>query len=208
MDESTPCIGARGEALAVSSIVRHSGFGLRHSERSDVVLIPFGSAGDVLPFVWLGRLLRERGHRVTIITAVVFDDFVRATGMDFVGIGTHAEFDDILKNPDVWTGVRGPEIILKMAGDSDAQQLDAICAALPNLENAVLIAPGTAFGARLAREKLGIPLINVNLQPVCYVSVFETPILGPHLAWVSRMPRWLKRILFHLPNPMDGKAGP
>ena len=50
-----------------------------------MILLPFGSAGDVLPFVWLGRLLRERGHRVTIITSAPFDDFVRATGMDFCG---------------------------------------------------------------------------------------------------------------------------
>ena len=170
--------------------------------------MPFGSAGDVLPFVWLGRLLRERGHRVTIITAVVFADFVQATGLNFVGIGTQEEFDDILKNPEVWSGVRGPEIIFKMAGDSTARQFEAIREALPDLRSALLIAPGTAFGARLAREKLGIPLISVNLQPVCYLSLTETPIMGPHLAWVSRMPRWLKRILFHLPNPIDGRAGP
>src|SRR5258708_7138335 len=131
------------------------------------------SANGVLPSCWFGRLLRERGHRVTMITSVVFDDFVRATGLDFVGIGTHAEFDDILKNPDVWSGVRGPEIILRMAGDSTARQFDAIHAALPDVQSALLIAPGTAFGARLAREKLGIPLINVHLQPVCYVSLFE-----------------------------------
>src|SRR5450631_3737971 len=179
----------------VSSFVRHSGFGLRHSERSDVVLMPFGSAGDVFPFVWLGRLLRNRGHRVTIITAVVFDEFVHATGLNFVGIGTPAEFDDILKNPDVWSAVRGPELIFKLAGGSTARQFAAIRHALPDLRNVLLIAPGTAFGARLAREKLGIPLISVNLQPVCYISLVETPIMGPHLAWVSRMPRWLKRIL-------------
>jgi rhamnosyltransferase subunit B len=218
MDESTLSHAAKGGTNSISSFVRHSGFGLRHSERSDVglrhlersdiVLMPFGSAGDVLPFIWLGRLLRERGHRVTMITAVVFDDFVRATGMDFVGIGTHAEFDDILKNPEVWSGVRGPELIFKLAGDSTIRQFEAIRDALPDTRNAVLIAPGTAFGARLARENLGIPLISVNLQPVCYLSLIETPIVGPHLAWVSRMPRWLKRILFHLPNPMDGQAGP
>ncbi len=173
-----------------------------------MVLIPFGSAGDVLPFVWLGRLLRERGHRVTIITAVVFADFVNATGLNFVGIGTQAEFDDILRNPDVWSAVRGPELILQLAGESTARQFEAIRGALPDPRNGLLIAPGTAFGARLAREKLGIPLISVNLQPVCYISMFETPIMGPHLAWVSRMPRWLKRILFHLPNPLDGRAGP
>ena len=192
----------------VSSFVRHSDFEIRDSKRRDVVLIPFGSAGDVLPFIWLGRLLRERGHRVTIISSAPFDDFVRATGLSFVGLGTEAEFDEIIKNPDVWSAVRGPELILELAGDLTRRQFEAIRAAVPDRRSALLIAPGTAFGARLAREKLGIPLISVNLQPICYISEYETPIMGPHLAWMSRMPRWLKRLLFRLPNPLDRRAGP
>ena len=33
------------------------------------LLVPVGSHGDVHPFVGIGRALRERGHRVTMITA-------------------------------------------------------------------------------------------------------------------------------------------
>ncbi len=208
MDAEQTRQGANETPNDVSSFGRHSNLDNPHSERGDVILLPFGSAGDVLPFVWLGRLLRERGHRVTIITAVVFADFVRATGLNFVGVGTEQEFDAILRDPEVWSAVRGPEIILQLAGDSTARQFEAISAAMVDPSRTFLIAPGTAFGARLAREKLSLPLISVHLQPVCYISLFETPILGPHLAWVSRMPRWLKRILFHLPNPIDRRAGP
>src|SRR5262249_47930534 len=149
------------ESPGVSSFDRDSDLVIRDSKRRDVVLIPFGSAGDVLPFVWLGRLLRERGHRVTIITSAPFDDFVRATGLNFIGLGTAAEFDEIITNPDVWSAVRGPELILQLAGDLTLRQFEAIRRALPEARNALLIAPGTAFGARLAREKLGLPLISV-----------------------------------------------
>ena len=200
----------------VSSFVRVSGFGLRHaaaldgghSERSDVILAPIGSAGDVLPFVWLGRVLRERGHRVTLITAVVFEDVVRATGLDFVGLGSEEGFDEVLRNPDVWHGWRGPEIIFRHLGESTQLLYDAIGRTVTPGRSTLLVAPGTAFGARLAREKLGLPLISVQLQPVCYLSMYETPQLSPPLGWVSRMPRWFKRILFRLPNPMDRGAGP
>ncbi len=192
----------------VSSFVRPSGFGLRHSERSDVILTPMGSAGDVLPFVWLGRLLRERGHRVTILTAVVFDEIIGATGLNFVGLGTAAEFDALIANPDVWHGWRGPELIFRHVGDSTASTFAAIRAAVRPGTPTLLVAPGTSFAARLAREKLGLPLIGVHLQPACYLSVHETPILAPQLAWVSRLPRWAKKILFRLPNPMDRWAGP
>lgn len=192
----------------VSSFLRPAGFDIRHSERSDVILTPMGSAGDVLPFVWLGRLLRARGHRVTILTAVVFDEIIAATGLNFVGLGTEAEFDALIANPDIWHGWRGPELIFRSVGESTASTFEAIRAEVRRDTATLLVAPGTSFAARLAREKLGLPLVGVHLQPACYLSVHETPILAPQLAWVSRMPRWAKRILMRLPNPMDRWAGP
>lgn len=191
-----------------SSFVRPSDFERRQLERSDVILTPMGSAGDVLPFVWLGRLLRERGHHVTIITAVVFDEIVRATGLNFVGLGTPEEFDALIADPDVWHGWRGPELIFRHVGKSTASMFDAIRDAVRPGAATLLLAPGTSFAARLAREKLGLPLIGVHLQPACYLSTHETPILAPQLAWVTRMPRWVKEILLGLPNPMDRWAGP
>ncbi len=196
------------DGMGHASFVHHSDFDIRQAERSDVILTPMGSAGDVLPFVWLGRLLRERGHHVTIITAVVFDEIIRATGLNFVGLGTRDEFDALIADPNVWHGWRGPELIFRHVGKSTASTFAAIRDAVRPGAATLLLAPGTSFAARLAREKLGLPLIGVHLQPACYLSIHETPILGPHLAWVTRMPRWVKEILLRLPNPMDRWAGP
>ncbi len=49
-----------------------------------IVLMPFGSAGDVFPFIWLGKLLKARGHRVTLITACILSEEDDAAGIDFV----------------------------------------------------------------------------------------------------------------------------
>ena len=60
-----------------------------------IILLPFGSAGDVFPFIWLGRHLRTRGHSVTMITACLFEEYARAAGLDFVPLGKPEDFDVI-----------------------------------------------------------------------------------------------------------------
>ena len=71
------------------------------------LLTPFGSAGDVNPFLWMGRLLQARGHQVEIITAPMFQDFAEKSGIAFTSIGDAEEFDRILHHPDLWKPYRG-----------------------------------------------------------------------------------------------------
>jgi rhamnosyltransferase subunit B len=67
----------------------------------------------------------------------------------------------------------------------------------------LMIAPLTAFGARMAREKHGIPLLTVHLQPLAFMSAHDTPVMHRSLAWFCDLPPALKRLLFSLPNPVD-----
>jgi rhamnosyltransferase subunit B len=54
---------------------------------AEILLLPFGSAGDVFPFIWLGRHLMARGHRVTMITACLFEEQARKAGLNFIPLG-------------------------------------------------------------------------------------------------------------------------
>ncbi|QYC42891.1 4'-demethylrebeccamycin synthase [Nonomuraea coxensis DSM 45129] len=57
-----------------------------------VLLVAHGSDGDVLPFVRLGGVLRERGHDVTLLTHAPYRERVEAAGLDFVPVDTHDAF--------------------------------------------------------------------------------------------------------------------
>jgi rhamnosyltransferase subunit B len=70
------------------------------------------------------------------------------------------------------------------------------------------MAAGTVFGARLIREKLGVPLIVVHLQPAVFLSEHDTPVFLEGFDFLSRLPRPLKRLALSMPNPMDMGAGP
>lgn len=165
-----------------------------------LLLLPFGSAGDVFPFIWLGRRLLARGHRVTMITACLFEQQARAAGLAFVPIGRAGDFEAMMRDPRLWQAGHGSRLVFEFATAATEPYLAAIeqCGSAD-----LLLAPMTAFGARLAREKHGIPLVTVHLQPIVFMSAYETPLLHPAMRWLRHMPVWFKRLLFSLPNPVD-----
>jgi rhamnosyltransferase subunit B len=170
-----------------------------------IVLMPFGSAGDVFPFLWLGKLLKARGHRVTMISACLFAKAAELAGIDFFPLGTEEEFEAIAKDKRIWKPVVGSRLVLDHAVEYSAKYLAAV-EAIGDVD--LLLAPLTAFGARMAREKHGIPLITVHLQPMVFMSAYETPLLHPCIKWFRGLPLWLKKFLFSLPNGIDLMALP
>jgi rhamnosyltransferase subunit B len=176
---------------------------------SHIALLPFGSAGDVFPFLWLGRLLKSRGHRVTMIVACVFEEVARAAGMEVIPLGKKEDFDRFIADPRVWQLYRGTKLVFEFAGESTETFLQPIEARHGSEDQFdLLLAPCTAFGARLAREKLGTPLINVHLQPAVMISAHEMPILFPGMQHLRRLPLWFRQWLIRLPNPADRFSAP
>ncbi len=167
---------------------------------SHLLLLPFGSAGDVFPFIWLGRQLLARGHRVTMITACLFEEQARRAGLEFVAWGKADEFEAMIRDPRIWKLGQGTKVVFDFA----AKAVEPYLAAIESCEKPdLMLAPVTAFGARLAREIHGTPLITVHLQPAVFLSVHETPLLHPAMKWLRAMPVWFKKALFSLPNPVD-----
>lgn len=168
--------------------------------RLHVLLLPFGSAGDVFPFIWLGRHLLARGHRVTMITACLFEEQARRAGLEFVGMGRAEEFEAMIRDPRIWKLGHGTKVVFDFAAAAVEPYLAAIesCGKVD-----VMLAPVTCFAGRLAREKHGVPLLTVHLQPAVFLSVHETPLLHPAMKALRALPVWMKKALFALPNPVD-----
>lgn len=63
------------------------------------ILTPVGSAGDVNPFIVIGRELRRRGHRVTLIAPAVFADIAKNAELSFVAVGTAEDYERATSDP-------------------------------------------------------------------------------------------------------------
>ena len=203
------CAGARRVSFCViCASLRHPFRTVPLNPNSRILLLPVGSAGDVFPFIWLGRLLRARGHRVTMITVGIFEEAAKRAGLEFVEFGTRAEFEAIQRDARIWKPYQATQLVFDFAGRNATRGRDAISEIVKRERPALMIGSLLAFGARLAREQFGIPLVTVHLQPSVMISMHDTPVFFSEAAWISRLPRWLKQIIFSLPNPADTHAKP
>ena len=142
-----------------------------------VLIQAVGSAGDVHPFVALGRALRARGHDVRLVTNGAFRAAVEAAGLGFVELGTAEEYRQLIGNPDLWHPRRGPQVVFRdgllprLAAATDLVLAEARAGA------DVLVGSTLAWPARIAREVLGVPLVVAHLAPSVLPSSVRAPLL-------------------------------
>lgn len=166
-----------------------------------ILLFAIGTAGDVHPSIAIGRGLRERGHHVTFITNAYFEDAVRRAGLEFEANGTAEEYLRTVDDPELWKFGKGFRVLFEQI----------LAQVRPNYElirreyragETIVVAPASAFGARLAAEKLGVPLVHLHLQPMVLRSRYEQPgatvpawfkpILRPlREVWLAALDRWI-----------------
>ncbi len=158
------------------------------------VLVAIGSAGDVNPFLGLAGELAGRGHRVTLVANAYFVPETLPARVALVPLGSEEEFEAVTRDPDVWRGARGTRKVIEFGLIRPIRPVyDAIAARYVAGET-VVVAGSLAVGARVAHDKLGVPLASVHLQPSILRSAFDTPVLpGPP---VHRLPRVLKPLAF------------
>lgn len=159
-----------------------------------ILLTPVGSAGDVHPLIGLALALRDRGHRVKLVLSGYFSELAERLNLDHVALGTKEEFLQLASDPRLWHPFKGYPYIVRTLKPYVRRQYE-IVAEHHRQDPTVVIGPCMAFGARIAREKLGVPLVSLHLQPAVLWSEHESPTLYGMLSG-PRVPRWLKRWQF------------
>ncbi|HEX8202711.1 MAG TPA: glycosyltransferase [Isosphaeraceae bacterium] len=159
-----------------------------------VLLVPFGSYGDVHPFLGLAQALRARGHRVTFLLNEFFGPLVRRLGFEQVPIGAAALFEEAMRHPDLWHPRRAFGVVAGAALEHARLAVPMIAERFTPGQT-VAVGGSLAFSVRLAQETLGIPAATVHLQPGILHSNHETPAY-PGFETPGWWPRWLKRAFF------------
>ncbi len=174
----------------------------------DFLLPTLGSAGDVIPVLCLGRGLLQRGHAATVVANEEFEEQVQKAGLGFVPMGTRAEAQKLFADPRLWNPNKGFECIAERVIGPNVRRLYEVIATRFS-QNTVVAASPVCFGARIAQDKLGVPLATVHVQPSLLRSLIDSGRLG-RMPMGPKLPRFLKAGLMALLDQhlIDKKLGP
>jgi rhamnosyltransferase subunit B len=162
--------------------------------RLNVLLPTLGSAGDVHPFIGLGLALKARGHRATLLTNPYFRSSIEAQGLGFLAVGSLADVESAIADPDLWHARRGFEVVARRV------ILPSIETVYRHIEShadadTVVAASSISLGARIAQERLGLPTASIHLQPTVVRSLIDSGMFG-NVRISAAQPAWFKRALF------------
>lgn len=165
--------------------------------KTQVILIPIGSAGDVFPFLALGKELQQRKHHVAVMTNPIFKTNVGQAGLEFIDLGSEQELrtagtdDRLHQSAEAW------KLALRWGAIGTMRQTVSYLKDRRKRCQTLLVASPLSFGARLASEAYDIPLATVVLSPFILRSVYDAPTIKP--MWLGDwMPQLLKSLQYRI----------
>lgn len=161
---------------------------------SQILLNPIGSAGDVFPFLALGRELQKRGHHVAVMTNRLFIENIGQAGLEFIEVGTTEALRAVGKDPRLHRSGNAWKLALKWGAVGTMRQSFEIIRQRIKKCDTMVVAPCTGFGARIAAEKFKVPLATIVLSPFVIRSVHQSPLINPMVLgdWVPRFSKQLQ----------------
>lgn len=162
-----------------------------------VLLAPFVAAGDVHPLLGIGIALRDRGHQVTVATNDQFAPLVKRLGLAFVSTGTVDEYLAITRDPNLARPLNAVRVGFARSVIPLTRRLYTIIERWYEPGQSVVAAAGLALGARVAQERLGVPLVTIHLQPASFRSVHQSSRL-PFLVLPDWFPRRVKTAVYNV----------
>ena len=158
-----------------------------------VILATMGTDGDVFPYLELGAVIAQNGHRVTLAAPATYQAHAVACGLEFCSLVTVEEVDRMLAEPDLWHPLRSGLFMTRWGGPLIPRQY----AALDHLSRepgSVIVANPGLLAARLVQEKRGCPMASLLLQPGLLPSCIAPPTMPAGLSIPPWLPTPLRRL--------------
>lgn len=162
-----------------------------------LALVTMGSLGDVHPLVGLGKAMAARGHAVTLMTNPVFEQLAHDQGLGFQAVGTAEHQAQTLSHPKLWHSIDGLGVLwrymLRPALWPTLHVLNTWRNQQVAGDRLLVVANPMAFGARLANEAWGLPLVSAYTAATMLRTSLP-PMTLAQWSLPSGVPQWLPRL--------------
>lgn len=143
-----------------------------------VILVSFGSYGDINPFIWMAKILNENGHQAVIISNRVFQNPIEKEGITFYGIGNNSAYNEVFESIDLTSADNKPrdmfknlKMFIKTICFDPIDETINIIQRIKD-DNTLIMNSMLAFGATLAAYRFSIPQKTIALSPTV-ISSFD-----------------------------------
>jgi UDP:flavonoid glycosyltransferase YjiC (YdhE family) len=154
-----------------------------------IVFTPWGSLGDLHPYLAVALEMKRRGHDVLIATSDVYREKAEGEGLRFHSV--RPDLRQYLEHPeqmaDVMDRLRGPEMLFRrILMPAVRDMYDDLIGAVTGAD--LLVSHVAMCAAPMVAEKLGLRWVSVALQPAVFLSAYDPPYLPVFGNWLRLSP--------------------
>jgi UDP:flavonoid glycosyltransferase YjiC (YdhE family) len=151
-----------------------------------VVIVTFGSLGDLHPFLALAKAIQARGGHPVFATSELLRDRVERQGLEYAPVRPH--FPGMDQDTELFRrGMdpkHGPRFVVEMFMETVRESYDDLLAAVEGAD--LLVTHITAFAGPLVAESTGIPWVSAVLSPLSLMSRYDPPV-PPNATWARHL---------------------
>ena len=160
--------------------------------RTQIILNPIGSGGDVFPFLALAKQLQQRKHHVAIMTNPIYQHDVGMAGLEFIPLGNARDLQQIDQNNAIRDSEQAWKVALRWGAIGTMRQAVDYLRDRKRRCPTLLVNSPLGFGFRIAAEAYGLSLATIILSPYILRSVYQAPTIKP--MWLSdKVPAIMKQ---------------
>jgi UDP:flavonoid glycosyltransferase YjiC (YdhE family) len=126
------------------------------------VIATWGTSGDIMPYVEIGKYLQSRSYPVSFLTNPYFEAVVRRADLNFAPFGNVSDAQDVFNDPEMWDARKGFQVFWNKTIVPNLQRVREYLLSLPSDEELVVLAHPTLMPlvnlARSGRTNLKVVL--------------------------------------------------
>ena len=153
---------------------------------SRIVIVTFGSLGDLHPAIGLARGLQARGHNVAIASSETGRALLDAAGVPFIPVRPDLSPNDHALIQRIMDGWRGSEVLMReVVYPAVRAMYEDLAAVAPGID--LFVASELACAVAIVGERLRVPWAYFALSPISFFPTHDPSHLpGPSvLHWVQ-----------------------
>lgn len=160
-----------------------------------ILFTPWGSFGDLHPYLAVALEVKRRGHDVLIASSDVYREKVEGEGLAF--FPTRPDMSRFLEDPSLIRNImhpyRGSEYIVRnIMMPALRESFEDIREAASDAD--LMISHAAVYATPLVAEVLRKRWLSVALQPAVFFSALDPPYF-PFLGWLAAMsPFWARKV--------------